>query len=257
MARYYTGSIHGMEAAVAATEKAAATGKAAMIAYNLTNGKLSAEIMDTDNWETDASGKVIVVAFTRKAMTAAEIRNAVDTSKADYVGIMGELPAAEPQAPATCKTTLVSALKDLKAAGVTQLVGMTRTNELDTYLAHAEDTHANAVKYAAEGVKSWQYMLDHEADHRLIAMPDGHYIITELFDWGESALYGDYTTEDEMNAAFEAYQIAEQAEAIADEMEAKRSDELPRAAWVMIATAELKSAYAAAKAAFEREFGGI
>lgn len=257
MARYYTGSIHGIEAAVTATEQAAATGKAAMIAYNLTNGKLTAEIMDSDNWETDASGKVIVIAFTRKAMTAAEISNTVDTCKADYVEIMGELPDAEPQDPTKGKMTLVDALKELKAAGVTQLVGMAHTNDIDAYLAHAEDNHANAVKYAAEGVKSWQYTLDHENDCRLICLADGHYIITDMFGDVEMAMYSDYTTEEEMHAAFEAFQIAEQAEAIANEMETTHPGELPRAAWVMIATAELKSAHAAAKATFKRDFGDV
>lgn len=151
--------------------------------------------------------------------------------------------------------TLINALKKLKAAGVTRLVGMYHANDIDTYLTHAEATHANAVKYAADGVKTWQYTLDHEDEHRLITMPDGHYIITEVFNWGEIAMYGDYATEDEMSAAWEAYQIAEQAEAIADDMETKRPGELPHAAWVVIATAELKSAHAAAKAAFERDFG--
>lgn len=151
---------------------------------------------------------------------------------------------------------LVNALKELKAAGVTRLVGMAHSSDIDVYLAHAEDSHANAVKYAAEGVKSWQYTLDHEDDYRLIAMADGHFIITTLYSWGEMALYGDYATEDEMFTTFEAFQITEQAEAIADEMESTRPGELSRAAWVMIATAELKSAHAAAEAAFYRKFGG-
>lgn len=150
--------------------------------------------------------------------------------------------------------TLINALNELKAAGINRLVGMSNTTDIDTYIDHAKETHALAVKYAPE-VSSWQYSLDHENDHRMITTEDGHHIIATNYGAFEMATYSDYDTEDEMTAAFDAIRIAEQAQAIADEMTATRPGELPHTAWVLIATAELKAAYSAASVAFEREYG--
>lgn len=137
---------------------------------------------------------------------------------------------------------LINALNELKELGIQTVTSGSRVHSIDAYISNAEE------------VLSENNVDD---DSRLLAMPDGNYIVTDKTLGFETVLCSTYATEDEAGTAFEAYQIAEQAEAIADEMEAKRPGELPRAAWVMIATAELKSAYAAAKAAFEREFGGI
>lgn len=136
--------------------------------------------------------------------------------------------------------TLINALMKLKELGIQTVTSGNRVHSIDAYISNTEDvlTENNV-----------------NDNGRLLAMPDGNYIVTDMILGFEAVQCSTYATEDEAGTAFEAYQIAEQAEAIAAEMEAKRSDELPRAAWVMIATAELKSAHAAAKAAFEREFG--
>ena len=136
--------------------------------------------------------------------------------------------------------TLINALMKLKELGIQTVTSGNRVHSIDAYISNTEDvlTENNV-----------------NDNGRLLAMPDGNYIVTDMILGFETVLCSTYATEDEAGTAFEAYQIAEQTDAIAAEMEAKRSDELPRAAWVMIATAELKSAHAAAKAAFEREFG--
>ena len=151
--------------------------------------------------------------------------------------------------------TIIEGLNQIKNAGITKLVGMHNTTDIDTYIEHATQSHENAVKYAAMGIETWQYTLDHEDESRMIITEDGHHIIATRYGDIEMATYSDYSTEDEMNAAFEAIQIAEKAEGIADEMTAGRPGELPREAWVLIATAEIKAAYKAAKAAFERDYG--
>ena len=68
------------------------------------------------------------------------------------------------------------------------------------------------------------------------------------------ATYSDYDTEEEMTAAFEEWEIAQQAAEIADE-KAKQGSSLPREAWVLVATLELRAAYKRAYEAFKREFG--
>lgn len=88
----------------------------------------------------------------------------------------------------------------------------------------------------------------------MVTTPDGNRIIVGKFGDIEMPCYSTYETEEEMNAAFEAVQIAEQAESIAQEMDTTRLGVLPHAAWIVIATAELKAAYAAANAAFNRDF---
>lgn len=151
--------------------------------------------------------------------------------------------------------TIIEGLNELKAAGITKLVGMAGITDINAYIEKATESHENAVKYAAMGVETWQHSLDHENESRMITTADGHHIIATKYGNIEMATYSDYATEDEMNAAYDEYRIAEQAEAIADDMTARKPGELPRAAWIIIATAELKTAYAAAMAAFEREYG--
>ena len=151
--------------------------------------------------------------------------------------------------------TIIEGLNQMKNAGITKLVGMHGTTDIDTYIEHATASHENAVKYAAMGVQTWQHSLDHEDDSRMIITEDGHHIVATRYGNIEMPTYSDYATEDEMNAAFETIQIAEKAGAIAAEMDATRPGELPHAAWVLIATAELKAAHKAAMAAFEREYG--
>jgi hypothetical protein len=150
--------------------------------------------------------------------------------------------------------TIIEGLNQMRNAGIKKLVGMHNITDIDTYIEHATESHENAVKYAAMGVETWQHSLDHENESRMIITADGHYIIATRYGNIEMATYSDYTTEDEMIAAYEAIRIAEQAEAIADEMAAVRPGELPHAAWVLIATAELRAAHKAAHEAFEREF---
>lgn len=151
--------------------------------------------------------------------------------------------------------TIIEGLNELKAAGIERLVGMAGITDINAYIEKATESHENAVKYAAEGMATWQHSLDHEDDSRMITTADGHHIIATKYGNIEMATYSDYATEDEMNAAYDEYRIAVQAEAIADEMAAERPGELPRAAWILIATAELKAAHAAAMAAFERDYG--
>lgn len=151
--------------------------------------------------------------------------------------------------------TIIEGLNQMKNAGITNLVGMYNITDIDTYIEHVAVNHENAVKYAAMGIETWQYNLDHEDENRMIITEDGHYIIATRYGNIEMAIYSNYTTEDEMIAAYEAICIAEQAEAIADEMTAVRPGELPHSAWVLITTAELKAAHKAAMEAFEREYG--
>lgn len=156
--------------------------------------------------------------------------------------------------------TLIEGLEELKANGITKLVGMAGISDINVYLDHAQENHKNAVKYAAKGIQTWQYELDHENDSFMAETADGHHIIGTTYYTADGkpfgmATYGDYETEEEMCRAFDEWKISKQANDIADEMSAKRPGELPHAAWVLIATSELKAAYKAAGEAFEREFG--
>lgn len=150
--------------------------------------------------------------------------------------------------------TLINALEELKAQGITKLTGMCGITDINEYLAHAQENHNNAVKYAAQGIATWQYSLDHENNSQLIVTADGHHIIATNYDGFNMATYSDYETDEEMSAAFDAWRISRDAEAIANKMDAERPGELPHAAWVLIATAELKAADKAANEAFDREF---
>lgn len=155
--------------------------------------------------------------------------------------------------------TLINGLQELKAKGITRLVGMAGITDIGTYLKHATENHENAVKYAAMGIQTWQYSLDHEDDSYMVETADGHHIIATTYGTAggkpfDMATYSDYDTEEEMTAAFEEWEIAQQAAEIADE-KAKQGSSLPREAWVLVATLELRAAYKRAYEAFKREFG--
>lgn len=150
--------------------------------------------------------------------------------------------------------TIINLLNELKVNGVTRLVGMYGTSDINDYISSAEERHENSVKYAAEGISCHQYALDHENDYRMVTTPDENRIIIGKFGDIEMPCYSTYETEEEMDAAFEAVQIAEQAESIAQEMDTMRPGVLPHAAWIAIAAAELKATYAVTKAAFNRGF---
>ena len=150
--------------------------------------------------------------------------------------------------------TLIEGLKELKAQGITRLVGMDGITDIDMYIKRATENHKSAAKYAAQGVRDWQHTLDHEDDNYMIETADGHHIIATHYDTFDAATYSDYGTVEEMDAAFSECMIAQQAAEIADE-KAKEDGSLPREAWAAAATAELKAAYKATSATFEREYG--
>ena len=149
--------------------------------------------------------------------------------------------------------TLINALEELKANGVTRLVGMAGITDIDTYLEHATENHENAVTYAAKGIETWQYALDHEDDSYMVDMADGHRIIATHYGTFDMATYSDYETEEEMYAAFDEWKIAQQAAEIADE-KVKQDSSLPREAWILVATAKLTAASNAAATAFEHKY---
>lgn len=155
--------------------------------------------------------------------------------------------------------TLINALEELKAKGITKLVGMAGITDIDTYIEHATENHKNAVKYAARGIQTWQYELDHEDDSYMAETAGGHHIIATTYHTADGkpfgmATYSDYATMEEMYAAFDEWKIAEQAAEIADE-KVKEDNSLPREAWVIVATTELRAAYKQAGEAFKREYG--
>lgn len=155
--------------------------------------------------------------------------------------------------------TLINGLRELKAKGITKLVGMAGITDIDTYLEHATENHENAVKYAAMSIQTWQYSIDHEDDYFMVETEDGHFIIATTYGTADSkpfdmATYSNYETEEEMYAAFDEWKIAQQAAKIADE-KVKQGGSLPREAWILVATLELRAAYKRADEAFKREFG--
>lgn len=155
--------------------------------------------------------------------------------------------------------TMIEGLEELKAQGITKLVGMVGISDINVYLDNAQASHANAVKYAAQGVETWQYDLDHENDHFMVETANGHHIIASIYSTGDGkpfsmATYSDYGTTEEMHAAFDEWRIAQQAAEIADQ-KVKEDPSMPREAWVLIATLELRAAYKTAMEAFERDYG--
>lgn len=153
--------------------------------------------------------------------------------------------------------TIIEGLNELKAQGIMKLVGMAGESDINVYLDHAQANHENALKWGNpehdDYVGSWKYCLDHEDDSFMVETADGHFIIATHFDGFAMPEYSTYDTEEEMNAAFDEWEINEQANKIADE-KAEQGSSLPREVWVIIATSELKAAYKAASEAFKREY---
>ncbi len=147
--------------------------------------------------------------------------------------------------------TLIEALETLKSKGITKLSGMFEENDIDKYIDHAVKSHEISLRHA--DVPCHQYHLDHEDDNYIIET-NGHFIIATRYDKFDMATYGNYDTQEEMYADFNEYIIRKQAEEIADE-KVKAGSEFPRAVWLALAINELRKAYAAANAAFERDFG--
>jgi hypothetical protein len=147
--------------------------------------------------------------------------------------------------------TLIEALEMLKAKGIARLTGMADESNIEKYLDNAVQIHETSIRYA--DVPCHRYSLDHEDSHYIVET-NGHHIIATHYDGFDMATYSDYPTENEMYAAFTEYEIMRDAEAIAEEMQAKRPGELPREAWVLIATSELTAAHKASMKAFERDF---
>lgn len=148
--------------------------------------------------------------------------------------------------------TLIDALETLKSKGITKLTGMHNVSDINRYIDNAVQSHEDSVRWA--DVPCHKYSLDHEDDHYIVET-NGHHIIVTKYDGFDMATYGDYDSDEAMRADFDEWRIMRDAESIADEMTAKRPGELPRAAWVLIATAELKAALKNSREAFEREYG--
>ncbi|VBB08588.1 Hypothetical protein LUCI_3866 [Lucifera butyrica] len=147
--------------------------------------------------------------------------------------------------------TLIEALKTLKSKGITKLSGMIGESDIDKYIDNAVQSHEISAKLAH--IPCHKYHLDHEDDHYIVET-NGHFIIATHYDNFDMATYGNYDTKEEMYADFDEYIIMKQAEAIADQ-KVKAGNDFPRAVWLAIAINELRHAYAAANAAFEREYG--
>ena len=147
--------------------------------------------------------------------------------------------------------TLIEALQTLKNKGITKLSGMIGESDIDKYIDHAVQSHEISLRYA--DVPCHKYHLDHADDHYIIET-NGHFIIAARYDTFDMAAYGNYDTKEEMYADFDEYTIMKQAEAIADQ-KVKAGSHFPWAVWLAIAISELRQAYAAANAAFERDFG--
>jgi hypothetical protein len=153
--------------------------------------------------------------------------------------------------------TLINAIQELINRGATTFDGRTFAELLEW--AQENDKTAARVLETGNGDTKWaQYHFEY-ADANKIIETNGHLIIATEYEGMNGnafwmATYGDYETEAELYADFDAWKIATEAEEIADKMEKERPGEFPRAAWILIATAELKAAYKAAEIAFNREF---
>jgi len=75
--------------------------------------------------------------------------------------------------------TLINALEELKAKGITKLSGMYNTNDIDKYIENAQACHDLDVKWS--DVECHKYSIDHENDHFMIEISDGHYIIATTY----------------------------------------------------------------------------
>jgi len=152
--------------------------------------------------------------------------------------------------------TLIEALEILKGKGINNLVGMCDRTNIDEYIDNAREGDEIAADVLSRYPDmSWAiYHAEHVDAHFIVETADGHHIIATHYDNFDMATYSDYDTQDEMYAAFDEWKIMRDAEKIADEMTATRPDELPRAAWILIVTSELRAAHVAAMEAFDREF---
>lgn len=147
---------------------------------------------------------------------------------------------------------LIEALETLKNNGITKLAGLSGENNIDKYIDNARRCDEDAQRWPEQ---SWaKYHIEH-ADDNFIVEIGGRYIIATHYDTHDMATYSNFDTEDEAHAAFEEWEVMRDAEKIADEMMISRPDELSRAAWILIAASELRTANKASKEAFEREFG--
>ena len=150
--------------------------------------------------------------------------------------------------------TIIEALEILKGKGITTLTGMYNQSDINVYIDNAIQSHENSIRWA--DVPCHKYSLDREDQHYMVET-NGHHIIVTQYENFDMATYSDYDTEKEMYAAFDEWNIARDAEVIADEMATKRPNGLPRTAWVLIATSELRTAHEAAHAAFERKYPSV
>ena len=154
--------------------------------------------------------------------------------------------------------TLANAIRELMGKGITNFVDWTAQAALENAIS-VEETAKRVIETGIGDVRAWQYTIDH-ADDNFIIETNGHHIIATWYEASNGtrfcmATYGDYDTNEELQADFDAWKIATEAAEIADRMEQERPGEFSRMAWLLIATAELKAAYAKANAAFEKEFG--
>lgn len=150
--------------------------------------------------------------------------------------------------------TLVNALETLKSRGIIKLAGLSGETNIDKFIDNARRCDEDAQRWPEQG---WaKYHIEH-ADENFIVEVDGHYIIATHYDNFDMATYSNFDTEDEMHAAFDEWKVMRDAENIADEMIVSRPNELPRAAWILVAAAELRAANKAAGEAFKREFGKV
>ena len=150
--------------------------------------------------------------------------------------------------------TLIKALETLKEKGVNKLIGLEGKTDINDYITNAIESHEISLKHA--DVPCHKYSLDHENDYFIVAI-NGYHIIAKHFENFDMAIYGDYSSEEEMYMAFSEWKIKRDAEAIADKIAATRPGEMPREAWIMIAASELRRAHKAATEAFNREYGKV
>ena len=148
--------------------------------------------------------------------------------------------------------TLIDALEALKTAGATKIAGYGEgLASIDDVIAHAKDVHDAAAEYA--DIDCNRYALEHEDDNFMIETDGGHHIIAKHYGTYDMPIYSDYADEGDMDTAFREWQIAQQAAEIANE-KVKQDSSIPREAWTVVATAELRAAYKAAGEAFERKY---
>jgi hypothetical protein len=153
--------------------------------------------------------------------------------------------------------TLVNAIQELMNKGITQFHGFTAQSALDNAVNN-DMTAARVVETGNGDVKSWQYHIDHADDYFIIETND-HHIIATYYENSKGTrfameVYGDYETEQEMTADFDEWEIAKQANEIADGVEKSNPGNFPREALVMLATMALRSEAQAAQSAFIRDF---